>query len=114
MTKNTPDPKTTYLNTIRDLVTKLHARNGLSLCPCHGEPDTEDVRKLSVLNRDIEKTCSEMRRIESEGGNAFGVGALLGRDVADCICAALSVMVASVASGAVVFHDVAGDTGVTS
>ena len=46
MTKNTPDPKTTYLNTIRDLVTKLHARNGLSLCPW---------KTASAYERDIER-----------------------------------------------------------
>jgi len=101
------NPRTRYQTAIRNIVATLYQRNALSLCP-YAKPDDDDRKAVATLNRDVAKGCAEMRTLETESGNAFGVQKLLGQDAENCIRCALSVMAASVVTPEVAFRDVAG------
>jgi len=110
--KNTDDPKTRYLNSIRDLVLSLHRRDGLMsrMCPClQDKPDATDLKVLAKLNRDIATHAKVMSSIEAEANHEFGMVKLLGQDVpvSPAIRNCVAILVSQTATGDSSASDVA-------
>jgi hypothetical protein len=109
--KNTDDKlKPRYLDTIRDLVQAALRKNALlnyELCACQGTPEQKDIQALAEVNRGIDKYCNQLKAIEAETNDTFGIAALLKEDVPDSVRIALAILTAQVLTGEVTIHDIA-------